>query len=96
MNTTISLVLIEDNRLLREGIAALIREQSDFRVLVASADIDEALQEVREAKRRVVLLDLGLKNGNSLRLAGTVHREVPEAESLSWGCCQYKRTSPIL
>jgi DNA-binding NarL/FixJ family response regulator len=85
MTATISLVIIEDNRLLREGIASLIREQSDFKVLVASADAEEAVQKVREASPRVVLLDLGLKNHDSLRLAGTVNREVPEARIVIMG-----------
>ncbi len=38
----ISLVLIDDNRLLREGLAAMIHTQPGFKVLAASADVDEA------------------------------------------------------
>ena len=36
----ISLVLIDDNRLLREGIAAMIQSQPGFKVLAASADVN--------------------------------------------------------
>ena len=43
MHSTISLVLIDDNRLLREGLASLIRDQPGFTILAASADIDEAV-----------------------------------------------------
>jgi DNA-binding NarL/FixJ family response regulator len=85
MKTTISVVLIEDNRLLREGIAALIREQPGFAVLAASADIDESLRQVREARPDVVLLDFGLENHDSLRLAATIHDEVPEAKVVVMG-----------
>lgn len=85
MSETISIVLIDDNRLLREGIAALIREEPNFHVLVASADIDEALSKVREYRPHVVLLDLGLQKHDSLRLTATVHAEVPEARVIVMG-----------
>jgi DNA-binding NarL/FixJ family response regulator len=85
MSKPISLVLIDDNRLLREGLAGLIREQPDFRILAASADIEEALRKVREAKPRVVLLDFGLEDHDSLRLTATVREEVPEARVIVMG-----------
>jgi DNA-binding NarL/FixJ family response regulator len=82
---SISLVLIDDNRLLREGIAAMIHTQPGFKVLVASADVDEALKKVREAKPDVVLLDFGLEDHDSLSLTATVHAEVPAARVIVMG-----------
>jgi len=81
----ISLVLIDDNRLLREGIAALIHTQPGFKVLAASADVDEALAKAREAKPDVVLLDFGLADHDSLSLTATVHAEVPGARVIVMG-----------
>jgi DNA-binding NarL/FixJ family response regulator len=85
MNETISLVIIDDNRLLREGLARLIREQKDFHIVAASADADEAMLKVREAKPDVVLLDFGLEDHDSLALTATVHREVPQAKVIVLG-----------
>ncbi len=85
MKNTISLVLIDDNRLLREGLAGLIREQPDFQILVASADIEEALTRVREARPQVVLLDFSLADDDSLRVTSTIHQEVPEARVIVMG-----------
>lgn len=81
----ISLVLIDDNRLLREGITALIHSQPGFKVLTASADVDEALAKAREAKPDVVLLDFGLADHDSLSLTATVHAEVPKARVIVMG-----------
>src|SRR6186713_2868341 len=81
----IALVLIDDNRLLREGLAAMIHTQPGFKVLAASADVDEALQKVREAKPDVVLLDFGLVDHDSLSLTATVHVEVPAARVIVMG-----------
>jgi DNA-binding NarL/FixJ family response regulator len=85
MQSPISLVLIDDNRLLREGLAALIRQQPGFVILAASSDIEEALETVRAAKPTVVLLDFSLDNHDSLRVTGTVHQEVPEAKVIVMG-----------
>lgn len=85
MSKTISIVLIEDNRMLREGLASLIREQPGFTILAASANIIEALQKIREAKPRIVLVDFGLENHDSLRLTATLHAEVPEARVIVMG-----------
>jgi DNA-binding NarL/FixJ family response regulator len=82
---SISLVLIDDNRLLREGLAALIHAQPGFQVLAADADVEEALSEVRLAKPDVVLLDFGLADHDSLQLTTTVHAEVPAARVIVMG-----------
>ena len=81
----IALVLIDDNRLLREGIAAMIHTQPGFTVLAASADVDEALATVRAANPDIVLLDFGLADHDSLSLTATVHAEVPGAKVIVMG-----------
>jgi DNA-binding NarL/FixJ family response regulator len=81
----ISLVLIDDNRLLREGLTAMIHAQPGFKVLAASADVHEALAKVREAKPDVVLLDLGLEGTDSVSLTATIHSEVPAARVIVMG-----------
>jgi DNA-binding NarL/FixJ family response regulator len=81
----ISLVLVDDNRLLREGLAAMIHGQPGFKVLAASADVEEAIKKVREAKPDIVLVDFGLEDHDSLSLTATVHAEVPRARVIVMG-----------
>lgn len=81
----IALVLIDDNRLLRDGIVAMVRSQPGFKVLAASADAAEALEKVKEAKPDIVLVDFGLVDHDSLSLTATVHAEVPEARVIVMG-----------
>ena len=83
--TPIALVLIDDNRLLRDGIVAMVHSQPGFKVLAASADANEALEKVREAKPDIVLLDFGLEGHDSLSLTATVHNEVPQAKVIVMG-----------
>ena len=81
----IALVLIDDNRLLREGLIAMIHSQPGFKVLAASADAEEALEQVRTAAPDVVLIDFGLEDHDSLSLTATVHNEVPSARVVVMG-----------
>src|ERR1041385_1731547 len=81
----ISLILIDDNRLMREGIAVMIRTQPGFRVLAASADVDEALAKAREARPDVILVDFGLEDHDSVSLTATVHAEIPGARVIIMG-----------
>lgn len=75
----ISIALIEDNRLVREGIAALLdNPSSDLKVVVAAGSGDTS--KLREANPQVVLLDLGLRSIDSLRVAQKVREELPEAK----------------
>jgi DNA-binding NarL/FixJ family response regulator len=74
----IQVMLIEDNRLLREGIAALLNDHGDFEVVARSEDGD-AIRQLKSLRTPpdVVLLDLGLEKANSLRLMTLLQRELP-------------------
>jgi len=74
----ISVAVIEDNRLVREGITALLNQVPDLRVVAAGSN-GETLA-LAEVPPQVVLLDLGLRNGDSLRVAEKVRKELPEAK----------------
>jgi DNA-binding NarL/FixJ family response regulator len=74
----ISLLLIEDNRLLREGIAAMLNEQPDLAVVATAPGGDAVLPLVRDAKPQLVLLDSALGEHDSLRLLEAVKEASPE------------------
>ena len=74
----ISVALIEDNRLVREGMTALLNQTGDFEVVAAGPSGDPAL--LRDAKPQVILLDVGLWDDDSLRVAETVKKESPDSK----------------
>ncbi|HQT91604.1 MAG TPA: response regulator transcription factor, partial [Candidatus Kryptobacter bacterium] len=71
---------IEDNPLLREGISAIIKRQSDMRVVSEPGSNKRPLQVIRDLKPNVLLLDLGLRNQSSLELVKTVRSEIPDTK----------------
>ncbi len=74
----ISILLIEDNRLLREGLSVLLKAQADLRVLASPGNSD-AVTKARRMKPTLILLDLGLRSQHSLRLLKLLTKSAPTA-----------------
>jgi two-component system nitrate/nitrite response regulator NarL len=74
--TKIRVLLIEDNRLLREGVTAMLNGQPDIRAVSTTGNGD-AMEKARKHKPQVVLLDLGLRSANSLRVVENIRKEFP-------------------
>jgi DNA-binding NarL/FixJ family response regulator len=81
----IKILLIEDNRILRDGIKALINAQPDLNVVGDSGGGHDTLLLVRTTKPQVVLMDLGLRNENGLRIVATLTKESPQTRVIGMG-----------
>jgi DNA-binding NarL/FixJ family response regulator len=71
------ILIIEDNRLLREGLISMLNEQDNFKVVGSSADAKN-LEKIRSAKTEILLLDLGLRSQSSLKIVKVINKEIPE------------------
>lgn len=75
----ISVYVIEDNRLLREGIVALLASHPDVTVVGAARNSEGALPEIGKSMPHVVLADSGLAEDDIERLVESIVRMVPSA-----------------
>jgi DNA-binding NarL/FixJ family response regulator len=75
-NDVITVALIEDNRLVREGLTALLNRVPDMRVLAGGLDEHGAFRE--GTVPRVVLLDPGLEQADSVRVAHRLGEDFPD------------------
>ena len=76
----ITLLIIEDNRLLRQGLTSMIEEHMEFKVVAAYGDCVKALQSIRKFKPDILLLDLGLRNQSSLQVVREVKKDFQETK----------------
>jgi DNA-binding NarL/FixJ family response regulator len=76
----IRLLLIEDNRLLRDGILSILKPHKDIIIIAASGDGKNTLVKIKQLKPNVVLLDLGLRSLNSLHVVEVVKKDFPLAK----------------
>ena len=76
----ISILVIEDNRLLREGIATILKKQPDMHVVGTVGNGENILLMMGKIKPNIVLLDLGLRNQNSLQIVKLTKKQFPETK----------------
>jgi DNA-binding NarL/FixJ family response regulator len=73
----IRLLVVEDNRLLRDGITQMLNRQEDMTVVASVGNGEHTMRNVASAKPHVLLLDLGLPTQNSLQLVSDLKKEYP-------------------
>ena len=79
MAKRIAVLVIEDNRLVREGLAALLGGHPDLKVVAAAEGAQAGLAQVRGTNPDVVLVDATLGSSDSHRLVRDLKREAPKS-----------------
>ncbi|MFC1552049.1 response regulator [Candidatus Latescibacterota bacterium] len=70
----ICLILIDDNPLLREGIAAIIEQQPDLEIMATFERSKKTLKKICDLKPDVLLLDLSLPNNNLIFMKNLIKK----------------------
>jgi len=79
----IHILLIEDNRLLRDGITAMLKKQPDMHVVGTAGNGEIILNMIGELKPDIILLDLGLRNQNSLQVVKLSKQHYPATKIIT-------------
>ena len=77
MTKRISVLVVEDNRLVRDGIIAMLAEQPDLSVVAAVNGAPGAVERVRETRPEVVVVDAALGDHDSHRLVASIKHAAP-------------------
>jgi DNA-binding NarL/FixJ family response regulator len=77
--THIRVLCVDDHPLLREGIAAIINNQSDMLLVAEASNGREAIQKYREHQPDVTLMDLRLPDMSGIDSMIAIRSEFPEA-----------------
>ena len=78
MAKRIPVLVIEDNRLVRDGIIAILAAQPDLKVVAAVDGAPGALERMRETRPEVVVVDAALGDHDSHRLVAEIKHAAPE------------------
>ena len=76
----IAILVIEDNKLLRDGIASIFKKQHDMHVVSTFGNGENVLLMLGKHKPDLVLLDLGLQNQNSLEIVKLTNQHFPDSK----------------
>jgi DNA-binding NarL/FixJ family response regulator len=75
----IRILTVDDHPLLRQGIAALIADESDMALVAEAANGREAIQQFRAHRPNVTLMDLQMPEMNGLDAMIAIRGEFPDA-----------------
>ena len=81
----IRILVIEDNRVLREGITAMLDGLPDMHVVATVGSGNNVLQKAGLSKPHVILMDVGLTNFKESSLIESVREKMPDAKVIGMG-----------
>ena len=83
MSTTrVRVLVVEDNRLMRDGLARLLGGYADVDIVASTDNANTATQMLRDAKPQVVLLDAALANGDSYTFLANLKATAPDTKAV--------------
>jgi two-component system nitrate/nitrite response regulator NarL len=71
-------MLVDDHRLFRKGIAALLSARPEFEVVGEAGDGLEAIERARQLEPEVILMDVAMPRCNGLEALRVIKREMPD------------------
>ena len=77
--TTIRVMCVEDHRIVREGLALIINQEPDMKIVGSCATVDEAIELYRTVRPDVTLMDLRLGGASGVDAIKAIRRENPDA-----------------
>jgi DNA-binding NarL/FixJ family response regulator len=81
----IRILIIEDNRVLRDGLTVMLDGQPDMHVVAAIGSGNNVLLKASQTKPHIILLDVGLKNYDELSVVESVRKNLPDAKVIGMG-----------
>ena len=78
----ISVILVDDHTLFREGIRSLLESQPDFKIISEAEDGHTGVKKAIEMEPDVVLMDIAMPLLNGLDAAQKIKRKNPEIQIL--------------
>ena len=77
--TVIRVLTVDDHALIRDGVAALIADQKDMRLIGEASNGREAIEQFRSHRPDITLMDLQMPEMNGIDALIAIRSEFPEA-----------------
>lgn len=85
MTDKIHIFIADDNRLLREGLVAMLSEQGDIIVAGTAPGGNEAVTQINQLRPDVALIDIGMPDKDGLEVTQTLHQTAPDVKVIILG-----------
>ncbi|HWI43859.1 MAG TPA: response regulator transcription factor [Nocardioides sp.] len=75
MGDNVTVLLIDDHELIRNGLGAVLDLEPDLEVVATAGSVAEGIQRYREVSPDVVITDLQMQDGTGLDVVRTIRKE---------------------
>ena len=96
MNASIRVLIVDDQRMSRDGIRSRIENEPGIEVVGEAASAEETMTEIRKQRPDIVTLDIRLRDVSGIEVARQIRQEWPDLKILmltGYDFDQYVRTS---
>lgn len=73
-----SVLLVDDHKIMRDGIKAILRQNADFTVVGETDNGTDAVQMAKQLRPDIVLMDIGLQGLNGIEATTEILRHCPD------------------
>ena len=82
MSNTIRILVADDHTIVRQGMARLLEEQADIRVVGQATNGRKAIDLAKELKPDVVIMDIAMPRMNGIEAAKRIRKHLPKTKIL--------------
>ena len=81
----IKILIIEDNRVLRDGITAMLNEQTDMHVVATIGSGNNIILKASQIQPHIILMDLSLTSFRESSVVQSIRKKIPETKVIGMG-----------
>lgn len=85
MTENINTIIVDDNRLLREGLIAMLTEEEYLTIIGDAATGDEALRLIKKLRPHIALIDIGMPGKDGIEVTQALRTSAPEVKVIILG-----------
>ena len=82
MNKTITILLVDDHTIVRQGLGRLLEEQSDLKIVGEATNGNIAVEQAMNLKPDIVIMDIAMPRMNGIEAAKRIRKQLPETKIL--------------
>jgi DNA-binding NarL/FixJ family response regulator len=82
MNTSVRILIADDHTIVRQGLARLLEEQSDFKVVGEATNGQTAVDQALALKPDIVIMDIAMPRMNGIEAAKRIRKQLPKTKVL--------------
>ena len=85
MQKHIHVFIVDDNRLLRDGLVAMLAEQEDIVVIGTASTGKQALEQIKTLRPEMAVIDIGMPDKDGIEVTQELRRDAPDVKVIILG-----------